>query len=258
VPKSWAAFVPLVAAVGWIAPDGAAAETIRAGYGVSIRGFPVGSASLTAEIAGGRYSIAFSGGVRGLARLFSDAKTTAKVNGRIGTDRLEAETYSHLWTEDGETERVAMRFVKRGVAWIEAPGRKHPERYVPLTPATNADALDLLSAFLWPVAAFEPKLCDRTMPLIDGRRRFDIALSFSRQESFTVGAETGNAIVCSFRYRPVAGQRIGAKNDASITDSDDAEVWMAPAGEELVVPVRLQFRTRAGRIVLKATDIAAD
>ncbi len=60
---------------------------------------------------------------------------------------------------------------------------KHPERYVPLTEADTADVLDLVSAFVWPVAGgVTPDICGRTLPLMDGKRRFDIALAFSRLE----------------------------------------------------------------------------
>ena len=167
-------------------PGNAAAGTIRIDYAVSIRGFPVGEASLTAEVADGRYAITFSGGVRGIARLFSDAATTANAGGRIGDDRLEPQSYSHRWSEDGEIETVEMRFKKRGVSDIAVdPPQKRPERYVPLTTDTKADAFDPVSAFLWPASGGADKsLCDRTLQLIDGKRRFDIALSFSRTEHF--------------------------------------------------------------------------
>jgi len=242
-------------------PAAASALTVHADYSVSLRGFHVGSAKLTAEVDADRYSIVFSGGIRGLARLFSDAATTAKVSGRIGADRLEPKDYSHVWTESGDAETVSMRFAKRGVTEIEAPPHKHPERYVPLTPETNADALDPLSAFLWPVAAeFGAGLCDRTFPLIDGRRRFDIVLTFNRMDSFATRdrSYSVNVVVCSFRYRAIAGQRLGRKSDASIADSGDAEVWMAPVADGLAAPVRIQFRTRAGRIILRATAFGAD
>ena len=247
----------LAALVSLSAPAGAL--TLHTEYAVSIRGFPVGSATLTAEIGKSRYSIAFAGGVHGLARIFSDAKTTANASGGIGSERLEPQTYSHVWTEDDEVETVSMRFTKRGVTAIALdPPQKHPERYVPLTPKTNADALDLVSAFVWPVSAFDPKLCQRTLPLIDGKHRFDITLAFSRREPFAIrGGYAVNSVVCSFRYRPVAGQRIG-KSDESIADGGGAEVWLAPAGRGFVAPVLVQLQTRSGRIVLRATTFRAE
>jgi hypothetical protein len=248
----------LFAALVWLSGP-AAALTLHTDYAVSIRGFPVGSATLTAAIGKGRYSIAFAGGVHGLARLFSDAKTTANASGRIEDERLEPQSYSHVWTEDNEVETVSMRFSRHGVAAITLdPPRKHPERYVPLTPKTNANALDLVSAFVWPVSAFDPNLCKRTLPLIDGKHRFDIALAFSRREPFaTRGGYAVNTVVCSFRYHPIAGQRIG-KNDESIADGEEAEVWMAPVDRGFVAPVLVQFQTRAGRIVLRATSVRVE
>jgi hypothetical protein len=236
----------------------AEAATLHADYSVSIRGFPVGKATITAEFAKGRYSIAFTGGVSGLARLFSDAETTATATGRIGADRLEPKDYSHVWIEDNETETVAMRFAKRGVTAIDlAPPREHPERYVPLSRESEADALDPVSAFLWPIKSdFGPATCDRSLPLIDGKRRFDISLSFSRTAKFTTrDGYRADAVVCSFRYHPVAGQRISGKSDAFMADSNDAATWIVPVADGLAAPVRIEFRTRAGRVVLNATAI---
>lgn len=237
----------------------ASARTVSAEYSVKIRGIPVGRAEIVAEIVYGNYSMRFTGGVRGLARIFSDAATSVSVTGSVGADRLLPKTYSHLWTEDRESETVAMRFSGRGVTAITLdPPRRRPERYVPFTAATKADALDPVSAFLWPAGDIvTPEACDRTLPLVDGRRRFDIALTFARHEAFRTRDRSFSSpvVVCAFRYTPVAGHRIGKASDASISESDDMEVWMAPVGKGFAVPVRIQLHSRAGRIVLEAIAV---
>lgn len=256
MPTSRVAFALLLSLLA----GSADAVTIGIDYSVSIRGFRVGSARIDVEVSDRRYSIAFTGGVRGIARFFSDVKTTAKVSGKVATDRLEPATYAHVWTEDNEVETVAMRFDGRGVNDIALdPPRRRPERYVPLTEGMRANAIDPLSAFLWPTSKFGPDLCDRTLPLIDGKRRFDIEASFSRIERVDVpGMSEQEIVVCGFRYIPVAGHRIDKKNDATIFDSGDAEVWLAKVADGMAAPVRVQFRSRSGRIVMRATKIRAD
>jgi hypothetical protein len=240
--------------------DGAAAQSLEVGYAVSISGFPVGRAELRAEIHDRRYTVWFSGRISGLARLFSDARTEAQATGVIGDDRPLAEDYEHVWIEDGETETAGMHFSGRGVAEIELePPLRRPERYVPLTAEHKADALDLVSAFLWPApAGAAPEACDRTLPLIDGKRRFDIGFAFNRMESFAAGdgSRHRRAVVCAMHYRPVSGHRIDKKSDGFLTEGD-MEVWLSEAGNGLMLPVKVQLATKFGRAVLEVTTLAA-
>ncbi len=240
-----------------LAPKAALASSLSTEYSVTVRGFPVGHARLQAQFSDGRYTIQFTGGVTGLARLLSDAETSAAAIGEIGNDRLRPSEYKHLWKENNETEAVDMHFVGRRLTDVSLdPPRQHPERYVPFTKANTADTLDLVSAFVWPVAGgVTPDICSRTLPLTDGKRRFDIALSFNRQENFSTRDRSyhNRAVVCSFRYEPVAGQRIDKPEKESIVNGDGMEVWMAPAGAGLAAPARIDLTTRIGRVELVAT-----
>lgn len=237
------------------------ASTLSADYAVRIRGIPVGRAEIKAEVADGRYTIRFNGRASGIARFFSDAKTEVSVAGRVGKTRLLPSEYTHVWTEDRETETVSLRFSGQGVRDIVLdPPRGHPERFVPFTEESKADALDPVSAFLWPTAqGLSAETCRKTLPLIDGRRRFDIALEFRGTDTFTTRDRsfTASAVVCSFRYLPVAGHRKD-KPDASIVDSDAMEVWLADTGDGFAVPVRIYLTTRAGRVALEATAVRAN
>ncbi len=244
------------------ASGAASATTLQTEYSVTVRGFPVGRARLQAEFNDGRYTIQFSGGISGLARFFSDAETSAAAIGDVGDDRLRPSEYKHIWKEDNETEAVDMHFAGRGLTEVSLdPPQQHPERYAPFTKANTADALDPVSAFVWPVAGgVTPDICSRTLPLTDGKRRFDIALSFNRLEDFTTPDHSyrDRAVVCSFSYEPVAGYRIDKPEKESILNGDGMEVWMAPAGAGLAAPARIQLRTRIGQVVLEATKFRTE
>jgi hypothetical protein len=243
-------------------PGGAAAGDLHMEYSVRVRGFPVGAAELTGSIEGGRYALAFSGGIRGLARLFSDARVRAEAACTVDTDRLHPEEYSHFVTERDNTESANVRFSGPGVAEIVLdPPRKRPERYVPMTAGDIADALDPVSAFLWPATGgATADVCNRTLPLIDGKERYDIALSFKGTEHFTTrdGSFSGPAIVCALRYVPVSGHRQGSRSVQAMAEAGDMEVWMAAAGEGFVAPVRIRLRIRMGQVVLEARRFEAN
>jgi len=245
-----------------LVPASASAGGLNVDYSVSIRGFPVGTALLRAKDTDGHYAIEFSARVAGLARLFSDATMSARAAGNFAEDRPQPDAYDHVWVEDGETERVAMRFDGTSVADISLdPPRKRPERYAPITAAQKADVLDPVSAFLWPApGGLTPEICARTLPLIDGKYRFDVDMAFDRDATFSPRgtALSYPAIVCSMRYRQVSGYRIGRKDGGFVKDGTVAEVWMAPAGRGLLAPVHIQLQSRIGRIVLRATTFEAD
>ena len=163
----------------------------------------------------------FSARAKGFGRLFSDAETAATVGGQLGAERSCRPNTSIVWTEDGETETVdnAVRRPRRHDDRSRPP-RSHPERYVPFTEESNADASDLVSAFLWPVEKITDETCNRTLPLVDGRRRFDIALGFARFDSFATrdGSFSSPVAVCSMHYTPVAGT--ARSTDPTIPSSD--------------------------------------
>lgn len=242
--------------------ESAGARALKADYFVAIRGFPVGKAKLRAEIAEESYSVAFSGGVSGLARLFASISAEAQATGRIGSDRPRTDAYSHVWVEDDETETVTMRFNGKGVEDIAIePPIDRPERYVPMTAEMKADAVDLVSAFLWPAASAGPDACARTLRLIDGRRRFNIEAAYARMESFSTrrGSRYHRAVVCALSYEPVAGHRADKPlGEGFLSDGSDMEVWLVSAGGGLVAPVRVQLTTRIGRVVMEATRFEAD
>jgi hypothetical protein len=249
----------LIAALPALAALPSRADTLTTDYTVTIRGFPVGQASLQAQIDGDRYRIKFTGTVTGIARLFSNIETSAASDGAIAEGSLHPDEYRHLWRENDETETVDLQFADRRLTAVSVdPPVKHPERYVPLADSDKRDVLDPVSAFVWPAAdGVTPAICDRTLPIMDGHRRFDIALSFKRTASFETrdNALSRPAIVCGFRYKTLAGNRIGKKDSGTIQNGDDMEVWIAPAGHGLAAPARIQVRTRFGRVVLLATKM---
>lgn len=245
-----------------LAPAAAPAGTLKAEYSVSIRGLPVGTARLKAEDGEGKYAIALSARVSGLARFFSDADMSAHVTGSLGSERPMPEGYEHVWVEDGETETVAMRFAGTAVTDIMLdPPRRRPERYVPVTEADKADVLDPISAFLWPAPnGPTPDVCARTLPLTDGKYRFDIDLSFARADHFSARGEdvVRPALVCGMRYRPISGHRIDKRGGSFVKQDSEAEVWLAPAVPGFLAPVKIQIESRVGRLVLQARSFEVE
>ena len=241
-------------------PAQAIAATFSTEYSVRLVGIPIGTAGVEAKFRDGRYTIAFSGRVGGLARLFSHASASAAAAGETGSDRLSPSEYRHQWTEDDETERARVRFRNADVIEIslERPVR-HKEQDVPVTEAHKRNVLDPASAFLWPASAgAAPETCERTLKLFNGRHRFDLAFRYSRTDSFQAsdGSYSGPAVVCAMRYTPLSGYRRSKASVRFMAENRDMEVWMAPTGDGFVAPVKIRVRTKYGRLVLEARRFA--
>ena len=238
------------------------AASLRGEYSLSLRGIPIGSARLEAEVADGRYSVEFAGRVKGLVRLFTDGEASVRAEGAEADGALQPVAYSQYWVEDDDDETIRVAFSGRAASDISVePPVKRPERYVPVEAEHKTGVLDPASAFVWSApGGATPDICDRTLPLFDGRRRFDLALSYSRTETFEGrdGSYSGPAVVCAIRYRPIAGHRANRKQVRELAANDDMEVWMAPAGDGMVAPVRIRIGTKYGRVVLNAREFEAE
>ncbi len=243
-------------------PDAGHAASLRGEYSLSLRGIPIGSARLKAEVAEGHYTIEFAGRVKGLVRLFTDGEASVRAEGAEADGALRPAEYSQYWTEEDDEETIRVAFSGREVSDIAVePPVKRPERYVPVEAEHKADVLDPASAFVWPAPdGATAEICDRTLPLFDGRRRYDLALSYSRTEEFEgrSGSYSGPAVVCAVRYRPIAGHRENRKTVRELAANEDMEVWMAPVGDGMVAPVRVRVGTKYGRVVLNAQEFEAE
>lgn len=239
-------------------PGEASAGTVKVGYSVSLMGLPVGSAKLKADLEGQQYTFGFSGKVRGLMRLFSDADVSARAAGTFDGDMKAPTQYDHRFTSNKKTETVAMRFLAHQVEDLVAlPPRKHPERYLPVTAEQTANVLDPLSALVQANARAEPASCDRTLPIFDGRERFDLALRFSRSEAFALDGlkPAAPVVVCAIRYIPISGHQPDKKSVLFMQNNEEIEIWLAAVGSALLIPVQLRLRTEYGMLAIVAQHV---
>src|SRR5205823_4467763 len=127
---------------------------------------------------------------------------------------------------------------------------------IPITEAHRRGIVDPITGSIMPVTGtgevLSPAACQRTLPMFDGRQRFDVTLTFKRMDE--VKAEKGYqgpVVVCQILYKPVAGHRPERYSIKYLTAQRDMEVWLAPiAGTRLLVPFRVSVPTLLGLGVL--------
>jgi hypothetical protein len=121
--------------------------------------------------------------------------------------------------------------------------------------------IDPVSAMLVPGRpdALTPAACQRTLPIFDGTRRYDIALAFKRMDKVkTATGYQGPVVVCAAALRPIAGHRADSALVKYLSGGRDLELWLAPiAGTRVLGPYRLSVANLIGDLVIEAVRYEA-
>lgn len=247
------------------APPAQAQGKFQAQYAVSLAGVTIGTGSWMAEIGEDMYTTEAKGGVAGILRVFGDAKGSAAARGIIKDGRLVPTSYAgHLISDEGD-EGVRMSFNDGVVTELTAEPPSLPDpNSVAVTEADRHGVIDPISAGLIPVVGtgdvVSAAACERTLPVFDGRQRFDVALAFKRMDKVRPEkGYQGPAVVCAVRYEPRAGYRPNRVAVKFLIATHDVEMWLVPiAGTRLLVPARISIPTLVGIAVVGAGEMLTE
>ena len=141
------------------------------------------------------------------------------------------------------------------------PPPKPRKNRVPLTDDHKIGVLDPLSAVLVPAQARKARggvRSERPRSWTDG----PASTSFSPMPARRPSRAARNpipapAVVCSMRYRAVAGHKNDKEDIAALEAERDMRVWMAPVGDSgVMIPVKLHIRTKKAPLTLTADRFA--
>jgi uncharacterized protein DUF3108 len=257
-------FLALLLALAMLA-DRAHAQSLSARYSVTMLGIPIGEGDLTVKLGRDAYSISANGGAAGVLAVFMDGKGNAETTGKVRDGRLVPASFVYGAIELGERHDLKMTLNNGVASTIEIDGPPPGPERVPVKDEDRHGIADPLSALIIHNEAahneavngsLAPASCNRTLPIFDGRRRYDLVLSFKRVDP---AAETEAAtLVCNIVLRPISGHRAKSPITSYIADQQDMELAFAPiAGTRLLAPVRLSVPTLIGTMAVQATQLAA-
>lgn len=271
--RSTAVALAFAAAAATAAP--AAAETrVRARYSVTVAGFDIGSATMQTGIDRASYDINLSVRMTGLAKFFTGGKGAATSRGAYSDAKVMPSVYA-LNTRSGDKGQI-IRFALAGGAVRQLSVEPPPKarNTVAVSEADKRDVVDPLSAVMMPVAGSGDPLseaaCDRTLPIFDGRQRYDVKLRYDRMETARPDASAnadpkaktgydGKVVVCRASYKAISGHRPGREQVTFMENNKDMEVWLAPvAGTRALMPWKISVRTQLGLAVITATSFVVD
>jgi Protein of unknown function (DUF3108) len=260
-----AAMPAVAAAVALVAAPVAHAQgRLDARYSVTLSGIPIGKGAWVIDIADKQYTAAASGTTAGLLRIFASGQGTSASRGFMVAGTPVPASFAASITTNKKTEVIRMTLGSGDVKdfAITPPPKPNPEM-VPVTEAHRRGVSDPMTASLVRVLGngnpVAPQACRRSVPVFDGRIRYNLKFAYKRMEQVKADkGYQGPAVVCAMYFVPVAGYVPSRTAIKYLAKQREMEAWLAPvAGTRVLVPFRVSIPTPLGLGVMEATQFVS-
>jgi Protein of unknown function (DUF3108) len=234
-----------------------AQTTLKAEYVISFARITVGNAIVRADISDSAYAIFASGHAGGAMRLLADGDGNLTSRGSVTGNRLLPSEFMLKIDSATDPLDVNMTIEDGDVTELTVLPPGNPDD-APIADADRRRIVDPLTAVLVPADeagdGLNRETCQRTLPIFDGRQRYDLQLDFKRFDKVTANnGYSGPVIVCSLSFRPIAGHRVSAPLVKYLSESRQIEIAFAPlAGTHLLAPYRLVVTNLLANLVVQA------
>jgi hypothetical protein len=243
------------------------ATQIIASYRVYFAGFHFGDAHLTMALRGSEYQMNGEGRFSVLGGLISDFRGTTTSSGKIAKIGPKPSKYTLSYSVGDKRGDLRVSFGGGAVTEILVSPKNHPHpRDIPVTKEQLEGVLDpMTGAFLRArpdLPNADLKVCDETIPVFDGERRFDIRLTPKRRvqvESKAPNGYSGFAAVCEVKFVPISGYRPDDSAIEYMAHRDQIEIWLVPLPTTVFyVPYRISVPTGFGSGSAELTSFQVD
>jgi Protein of unknown function (DUF3108) len=209
-----------------------------------------------------RYRVTAEGGTRGLIGFLYRWKMKLAAEGSGDNDRIEPRRYVAETDWQRNPRTLDLRFLGDGRYDLQQvpPPEPDPDIEGGLPEALPEGTVDPLSlAVAASRALAKSGGCDQTVPVFDGRRRFDLIVKHVDETTLAPNAYSvyqGAAVRCSFSMKRISGFRKSWKSSRQ-WDADSSApptIWVAEIRHDLPpVPVRYEGKIALGTIVIHLT-----
>ncbi len=235
---------------------------LNASYTISIARIPVGKVTWTADIGKETFKTKGQGEATGLASLAMSGTGTVAASGTVKHGRLNTTAFSADLTQGDERSDLTMMLDHGIVTEIKVERPAPGDDRIAVTEAHRRNIVDPLTAWLIPTGegdGLTRAACERTLPVFDGQRRYDLKLTFRRMDQVKIDKSyQGPVVVCTIALQPIAGHRASSTLVKFLSDGRDIEVALAPVtGTHMLAPIRLAVFHLLGNLVVQATEFSA-
>jgi hypothetical protein len=236
---------------------------VKAHYTISMTGVTFGEIVWLIDIGDTLYTTSANGNASGVLSVLLNGEGSVAAQGNIAADRLNPSSYTSTITDDDGTIKLQLTFADGGATEQITPQPPVRADRVPVTDADRRGIADPLSAVLISTKLGGGTLaasdCNHTLKIFDGRRRYNLALSYDRIDKVAIErGYSGPILVCGVVLQPIAGYRTDSMMVKYVAGRRDMELWFAPiAGTSIMAPVRVLMPTLIGTLKIQADQFEA-
>lgn len=232
-------------ALGLLAGPALAADRITARLEVyGLMGLHVLRLHTQIDEAGDRYSIAVDYATTGVAGMVVDQSTRAEVQGRVVGASAQPDSFRSTTRRNGVERQNHVNYRPDGS--LDAGSVPPPS--TPISPEAARGTVDNLTAYFRLERQLASKrTCNMTVPVFDGRHRYDLVFEDAGQEKLeSDGGQKfeGTAIACK-----MTRHLKGVPDDEEGEGARRGTIWYAPLlPGDVMVPLRMQLKTQIGTV----------
>ena len=244
----------------------APASRLQMAMTIFAAGITIGKVDMDATFRDGQYHVVSNLTTSGVVNAFWQSEIQATSSGKIWDSNLEPTLYDSFTTNHAsQKQEVSLSYEAGSAPRLYAEPAYRTTGYdVPSDEQKNT--FDPLSAVIFltsGVAVGASNPCDVTAPVFDGRRRYNIELAKLKDTGISMdnGLYKGPAVVCSIKYRQLAGFK---PNIIKANENfPPIEAWIAifPShvrGHQYVIPLKVWAKTQYGLVAAVVTSLKID
>ena len=248
-------------------PNGAYAEGMRAAYQVHVGGLTALDGRAVLSLDRDRYAVEVEAMTGGFVGQLLSWQSLLRSHGTVGRSGLAPSRHevSSVWR--GERRSVTLSYDGGSGVSVTAVPAPEKDGREPVPEALQRNTLDPMSAIVAVVQANgRGQGCTHTLPVYDGRRRYDMIFTDYGMQQLAPSAYSvfsGPARHCRVTYEPIAGYSRKppstwfGQNNANPTERRPVDVWFAPVTPDgPPIPVRVETDSPMGTVIAHLTDVS--
>lgn len=259
--------LPVMGAGGETVDRDTPTSTLELSYDLYVGGIALGKVAMSARFQGTDYKAISTLETSGIVNAFWQSKIEAASNGLVQEGDVRPALYdSFSRNRRDERRQVTLTFGPEGPESLFSDP-PYPETRYKVSEEQQRRTLDPLSAAIFltsSVNADNAKPCEAVAPVFDGRRRYDVALSFLRTTDVRMdnGLYRGPVSVCQVRYSQIAGYQQTLVEQGKKLPPMFA--WVTPVrstldpSRQFMLPLRVWAETEYGIVVALASSAKVD
>lgn len=243
---------------------GGATSSVQLVWQVYLGGFNLGNIGLKSSFTGNSYSAVSRLKTAGVVNSFYEAVIDATSVGTVAGTGLQPQKYDSNTENEKQSQKVGLIYSASGIQLFSDP--PYNTARFPVTEEQKRGTLDPLSGLVLALSGVShsaTKPCGETVRVFDGRRRYDIELTFEGNDKVkTDGGYKGPAVRCTVVYKQLAGFKPNLNKGKAIPP---ITAWFAPMEstsggpvKKFMVPIKIQTETPYGTALAHGRKVTID